>query len=468
MGCWSGKNVPIDFATANWLWYRAIVNWGLGVRITNRLDGTSFDRVFERFPVRIGRNALNDLQLQDGFVSQFHLILDLQDNRLLLRDLGSTNGTQLKGQGRAPPNQYIDLSQASFEFSIVSLDFRTYTAPLDAASAAQPSQRRRLGVASMLGGVNVDVAALDFSTTHLAASQRGLYATYRASWSELIRSLDAAISSLPVAARANAIEELAREFEALNHEPDFNGLRARHGGQVPSGGKSGQDRSRLESVALEGVRELAFDFCPKAGPLETVDNLVMFLERLQQVLDVFLRSFLSMRDGQRQFEADLALRRQSGVSPSPAEAAQTLQELSQALMDWHHPGTEGIVHVEGTLADLMIHQVALLNGVMSGVRTLLHEFSPAQIETKAQDERFNPGGVGMGPYRYKSLWKTLERLHADFAGEDKQVFSVLFGRQFAQSYEQYFGPAGRSSALPAATMDKITMSPNGGGPRKGR
>jgi type VI secretion system protein ImpI len=173
-----------------------------------------------------------------------------------------------------------------------------------------------------------------------------------------------------------------------------------------------------------------------------------------------------MRDGQRQFEADMAVRRLSGAPQSAAESAQTIQELSQALLDWHHPGTEGIVHVENTLADLMIHQVALLNGVMSGVRTLLLEFSPAEIEKKAQDARFNPDGMGIGPYRYKSLWKTLERMHADFAGEDKQVFSVLFGRQFAQAYEKLFGPEGRSTGRPTGTGQRITVPP--GGHRDGR
>jgi type VI secretion system protein ImpI len=450
------------------------VTWGLGIRINNRLDGTSSDRVFSRFPVRIGRNALNDLQLQEAFVSQFHLVLELQDNRLWLRDLGSTNGTQLKGQGRAPANQIVDLAQCGFEFSIVNLDFRTYTAPVDAVPAAQPSQRQRLGVTSMLKAAeaqklaavqSAQKAAVAAPAPQLAAPRRNLYAAYRAACSDLVRSVDGAVTGLPVGARSEAIAEFAREFVALNQEPDFQALMARHGVTGTPG--AGHGLQRAEAVALEGVRELAQDFCPKAGPLESVDDLVKFVERVQQVLDVFLRSFISMRDGQRQFEVDMAVRRSSVGPHNPAEAAQTLQELSQALLDWHVSSTEGIVHVESTLADLMIHQVALLNGVMSGVRTLLHEFSPAEIEKKAQDERFNPGGLGIGPYRYKSLWKTLEKMHADFTGEDKQVFSVLFGKQFAQAYEKYFGPAGRTGNRPVPTGERSSVNP-GGGQREGR
>lgn len=441
------------------------MTWGLGIRISNRLDGSSFDRVFGRFPVRIGRNALNDLQLPDGFVSQFHLVLELQDNHLMLRDLGSTNGTQLKGQGRAPANQPVDLGQSGFEFSIVSLDFRTYTVPIEATPAAQPSQRRRLGVTSMLSGSSAEALAADASAIKLSSAQRNLYANYRAAWSELARSIDTVVSALPQGMRASAITGLAEEFEALDREPDFQSLKLRHGVVAAPGGQPTKDR--LDLVALEGVRELAQDFCPKAGSLESMDDLVKFLERVQQVLDVFLRSFISMRDGQRQFESDMAVRRQSGGPPSPVESAQSLQELSQALMDWHHPGADGISHVESTLADLMIHQVALLNGVMTGVRSLLHEFSPVEIEKKAQDERFNPGGIGIGPYRYKSLWKTLERMHADFVGEDRQVFSVLFGRQFAQAYEKYFGPDARTRSRVSGTGDRSTLSPGSGDRREG-
>lgn len=439
------------------------MSWGLGIRITNRLDGTTYSRVFSRLPVRIGRNALNDLQLTEGFVSQFHLVLEQQDNRLLLRDLGSTNGTQLKGIGRAQPNQYVDLASCGFEFSIVSLDFRTYTASVESMPEPLSAQRPRLGVTSMLNRAGAKQLIEDASVARISTSQRGLYTAYRAAWSELVRSLDQEVSGLPPPARTKVVEQLAQEFDALNREPDFQALKTRYGvAQAQVGQAQPRDNRQIESVALEATRELAFDFCPRAGALESVDDLVRFFERVQLVLDVFLRSFINMREGQRQFESEMAVRRHSGAPQSPAEAAQTLQDLSQALLDWHHDGNEGIVHVENTLADLMIHQVALLSGVMSGVRTLLHELSPLEIEKKASDKRFNPEGVGLGPFRYKSLWKTLEKVHSDFMGEDKQVFSILFGRQFAQAYERYSDAGGRSNR-PSGSAGKGTVPPGRGG-----
>jgi type VI secretion system protein ImpI len=431
------------------------VNWGLGLHITNRLNGTTQDRIFSRFPIRIGRNSLNDLSLEEcSFVSQFHLVIELLEDKLWVRDLGSTNGTLLKGLVRAPTNQSIELASCGFEFTIVSLDFSVFSVPMEQLQASQPSQRRRLGVTSFLDASKVPQVSA--SSGDVVTETRACYAAYRAAWSELIRSVDSKLTGMPPDVRVSSLERLRQEFEAVAREPDFDVLCKRHGAQSANRlAVSDAPRHPIESVALESIRELALDFCATAGPLESVDSLVRFVDRVQQVLDVFFRAFISLRDGQRQFESNMAVRQHGGTKPSPTEAAQTATDLSQALLDWRQPSSDGIAHVESTLADFMIHQVALIHGVMTGVRTLLVEFSPAQIEQKAQDPRFNPEGLGIGPYRYKSLWKTLERVHADFTGEDKQIFSVLFGRQFASAYET---PFSNGINAPRASRDSRVRS----------
>ena len=57
-----------------------------------------FDATFERFPVRIGRHQLNDLQIDRPYVSQFHAAIDLRETQIFIRDLGSTNGTAYQGR----------------------------------------------------------------------------------------------------------------------------------------------------------------------------------------------------------------------------------------------------------------------------------------------------------------------------------------------------------------------------------
>jgi predicted component of type VI protein secretion system len=53
---------------------------------------------FDRSPVRIGRNPLNDISLEQGFVSQWHGLIRFDDLALEYSDLGSTNGTVIQGR----------------------------------------------------------------------------------------------------------------------------------------------------------------------------------------------------------------------------------------------------------------------------------------------------------------------------------------------------------------------------------
>src|SRR5262245_49395158 len=114
----------------------------------------SFDRVFPRFPVRIGRNPLCELRLDYPFVSQFHAVIDFRDNQLLLRDLGSTNGTLIRS-GRISPNTEVNLSEHGYEFRIVNLHFATYGAQPPMTTNAP---RRPLGITGYLDSSAVSAA----------------------------------------------------------------------------------------------------------------------------------------------------------------------------------------------------------------------------------------------------------------------------------------------------------------------
>ena len=52
----------------------------------------------------VGRDSSCDVQVAEGFVSKMHCVLARLDGRLVVRDLGSTNGTQVNGVrvSRAP------------------------------------------------------------------------------------------------------------------------------------------------------------------------------------------------------------------------------------------------------------------------------------------------------------------------------------------------------------------------------
>jgi pSer/pThr/pTyr-binding forkhead associated (FHA) protein len=64
------------------------------------LDGADRGRVFEDLstPVTIGREEGNSVQLNDERVSRFHLKIQEDQDKLVLTDLESTNGTKVNGE----------------------------------------------------------------------------------------------------------------------------------------------------------------------------------------------------------------------------------------------------------------------------------------------------------------------------------------------------------------------------------
>lgn len=64
------------------------------------LDGADRGRTFENLstPVTIGREEGNSVQLNDERVSRFHIKIQEDDNKLVLTDLESTNGTKVNGE----------------------------------------------------------------------------------------------------------------------------------------------------------------------------------------------------------------------------------------------------------------------------------------------------------------------------------------------------------------------------------
>ncbi len=64
------------------------------------LDGADRGRTFENVPtpLTIGREEGNPVQLNDERISRFHLKIQEDDDKLVLTDLESTNGTKVNGE----------------------------------------------------------------------------------------------------------------------------------------------------------------------------------------------------------------------------------------------------------------------------------------------------------------------------------------------------------------------------------
>jgi predicted component of type VI protein secretion system len=84
----------------------------LSVRVENCATHQFTEHTFQRSPVRIGRNALNELTLQEGYVSLSHAVLRFDPERIQVIDLGSTNGTHVDGV-RIESNVPVTLKDSS-------------------------------------------------------------------------------------------------------------------------------------------------------------------------------------------------------------------------------------------------------------------------------------------------------------------------------------------------------------------
>jgi hypothetical protein len=196
----------------------------------------------------------------------------------------------------------------------------------------------------------------------------------------------------------------------------------------------------LDSMALIGLRELAGSLLP-GKTLNTTGDVARFLTKLHDAIEVFCRCFIPLREGYAQFVSSLdlqkaSMRRSMMRSPSymAVEAATDPASVAAALLDWRDKSMEGPKAIEGIFADLMIHQVALLDGVMQGVRGLLEQLSPDNIEQQTGPQ--GPFAFDRSKARYKALWETYCARFEELA-EEKQAFAHIFGPEFTQAYREY-------------------------------
>jgi type VI secretion system protein ImpI len=195
----------------------------------------------------------------------------------------------------------------------------------------------------------------------------------------------------------------------------------------------------LPTLALSGLREIAGSLIPQRT-LETSGDIARFVTKLHDSMEVFCRTFIPLRQGYSEFMASLDLRRASSgrslyEAPSTValKQARTPEAIAMALLDPKDRSFDGPKAVEGLLADLMIHQVALLDGVMEGVRALLDELSPESIGGATG----SGGASGLFGAKYKARWEEFCRRFEKLS-EGQQAFSYVFGQDFAEVYRQYW------------------------------
>jgi pSer/pThr/pTyr-binding forkhead associated (FHA) protein len=92
---------------------------------------------------RLGRNPTNDFRVGDASISSFHCEVWLEpDNRVLVRDLASTNGTFIDGipllDGELKPGQALRLGTVEMQLEVANVaEVQPQLEPAMAADATQ-------------------------------------------------------------------------------------------------------------------------------------------------------------------------------------------------------------------------------------------------------------------------------------------------------------------------------------------
>ncbi|MDC3956521.1 type VI secretion system-associated FHA domain protein [Polyangium jinanense] len=428
----------------------------LVARVIDTQANQSFDVTFERFPIRIGRNQLNDLHIDRPYVSQFHLAIDVRDRQIIVKDLGSTNGTVFAGR-RLTRDTPTDVTSTP-ELTIGPIVMRMQL--IDAAPKKREAPK--------------DGTVLDFAqeqSGNAAASWRQqqkpitpgaedayvrqlqpYVEAYRAAWGGVYRVIYDHLPRLTPEVRQNYLKRVAMEQPTLTAEQDFQKLSQYYGVDPRMLGEPSPAQA-----AHAAMIELSRTLAPGSKPIEDVESVLTFGRKLRDAMEVFLKCFVSLRNGYQEFEAEMLAREVTPDENDRVASAKDEKELGNALLG-PQGGPDAPRQLQDIFVDVMSHQVALINGVMEGVRTLLTKLSPKTIEEELE-RRGKRGGLFSN--KFEALWKLYEVVHGDYAGEQKETFLIIFGPQFSRAYAATAGDDEKATGdAGAKNRGRFTLSPN--------
>ncbi len=407
---------------------------------------------FLQSPVRIGRNPLNDLQLDESFVSQWHGVIRFGENQTAYLDLGSTNPTLLDGQPisrnvEIPITETSDLRIGSLRLHLLRVSappelfgVRRKTAFARTGSSSDGAVAKTMflqpeALSAMISGLaSKRLAGMPSEPAPKAApapaSLQEAYRHYRSGFSQVLSGVRAELEHSIGDERSARVDALLREFPEISHEAELRSL-LDHMGVSPL-------RTGVPEMA-DWLNRLTDGLFPPPGvPI----NVALAMERIGEVLEVFSTSFVEMRKGHSQFCEEMSLEKLEVDS-----LLHTTENPSALLAYLLNPGKEGSVKVtelSRALADFAVHQVALVSAVVQGARDLLDEISPQAFESGGATER--PGFFGKLFAKDKNaLWERYVGVFGEAVDEDRFT-RKLFGRGFARKYYAITG--GRRSLPP--------------------
>jgi hypothetical protein len=445
---------------------------------------------FANCPVRIGRNALSDLQLDESFVSQWHGVIRFDEGHTSYLDLGSTNPTLIDGKPIAR-NVEIEVTETTdIRIGSLRLHLLRVPAPPELFGARRKTSFARAGATSFnnvaatmyLGNIaspipvkpkaeapksEIKPAALSpsvpprssaaeapvLSATGVVERERSgasaelpvyegtaggsveaLYREYKRTRSQLIERLRMQLEAAAPGERESLCESIFQHYPELAYEPALRNELGRLG--IESWRTGVPDTT-------DWLRRLTGGLFPPPGQPAAV-NPALALERIGEVLEVFSSAFIELRTAHTQFCDEMALDK-----PHDQSLLHGTHDPRAVLAYLLNPDTthsNKITELARAMADFAVHPVALVSAVVEGAREVLHALAPATLTGRSERPRESFFGKLLGADQ-RELWTRYVTVFDETVDADRFT-RKLFGRGFAR---KYYAITGGRRSLPAPT-----------------
>lgn len=470
--------------------------FGLTIRVEDTATGRVTSAAFTQSPVNVGRSALNQLRLEEGFVSQWHGCFRFDEQSVSYVDMGSTNGTDVDGK-RLQKGLPVVLQQGT-ELRIGPLRLQAALSEVEAPTAV-PSPQTVFALRSQLLSSSAEPAhgaggavpaatpaeaprsprAMGSGPSPAAAANKAHepvklameeYVTWRKAYLRVHDAVAAHLDATPAKERAAEVNRIVARLPALAQEKMFRELIESSGLPLPevaktpapirssagfpaaeapaaSGGPAAHSAvgapGQADGPVLALLNEFVRSYLPAEARLRGMEDVEAFLERLAEVLEAFGRSFVELHRGQDQFGEELSIR--TVTSQTPLATARGPKDVLTYLLDWRADGGARIAELTHGFAELMIHQLALLNGMRAGARALLQHLHPQRIDADEGPPLrvgFLPLPGRSWPFRSLARWRKYAAQHQVLEEEEMALTRIVFGREFARAYATIAGGSG--------------------------
>jgi len=422
--------------------------------------------------VTLGRGSENDWQLDDPdrHVSTRHCIVGCDGGRYTITDVNSTNGVYLNGERIAPnvPTPLVDGNR------LMLADIYELSVQIDAGESARP-EPARVNSRELAGN---PFAHPERTASRLIVDDDNPFPNPRGTGQPARSPFEDDPPTLPELGEDRRFEPIGPGASRLPAgwlsgnasdeplQPPQRGAVSDHGApertsyRPPSGGLPADFNEILPSPAVPEMpapmrRE------PAAMPAPIADDGLMaaFLEgaginpdalgahNQAELMRVIGRLFRLMTAGAQESlqsrqilksEFRIAQTQIQATENNPLKFAVGIEQAMVALLTQREGYLQGLKAVQEAFRDIREHELATLASMQAAARSLLAEFHPDRLKQRLDKQ---PSLMDLLPASRKArYWDIYEQEYEKIATSALEDARGMFGRSFADAYEDYAKP----------------------------